>query len=61
MVEGMARLNPVSYAIDSTRMLFEGEVPVYGILGLAMGAGIMVLLGSINSGRQLCEKEEMGI
>lgn len=42
----MAKLNPVSYAIDSTRMLFEGVVPVYGILGLAAGAGIMVLLGT---------------
>ena len=42
----MARLNPVSYAIDSTRMLFEGGIPVYGIIGLAIGAGIMVLLGT---------------
>jgi ABC-2 type transport system permease protein len=42
----LARLNPVSYAIDSTRLLFEGTVPVYGILGLAAGAGIMVLLGT---------------
>lgn len=42
----MARLNPVSYAIDSTRMLFEGGVPVYGIISLAIGAGIMVLLGT---------------
>jgi ABC-2 type transport system permease protein len=42
----MARLNPVSYAIDSTRMLFEGGIPVYGIMGLAVGAGIMVLLGT---------------
>jgi ABC-2 type transport system permease protein len=42
----MARLNPVSYAIDSTRMLFEGGTPIYGIIGLAIGAGIMVLLGT---------------
>lgn len=42
----LARLNPVSYAIDSTRMLFEGGIPVYGILGLAIGAGIVVLLGT---------------
>jgi len=42
----MARLNPVSYAIDSTRMLFEGGIPFYGIMGLAVGAGIMVLLGT---------------
>jgi len=42
----MARLNPISYAIDSTRMLFEGGIPVYGIIGLAVGAGIMVLLGT---------------
>jgi ABC-2 type transport system permease protein len=42
----LARLNPVSYAIDSTRLLFEGTVPVYGILGLAAGAGIMVILGT---------------
>ena len=42
----MARLNPVSYAIDSTRMLFEGAIPVYGSMGLVVGAGIMVLLGT---------------
>jgi ABC-2 type transport system permease protein len=42
----MARLNPVSYAIDSTRMLFEGGIPVHGLMGLAIGAGIMVLLGT---------------
>ncbi|AKB79837.1 ABC transporter, permease protein [Methanosarcina horonobensis HB-1 = JCM 15518] len=42
----LARLNPVSYAIDSARMLFEGGIPVNGIIGLAIGAGIMVLLGT---------------
>ena len=42
----IARLNPVSYAIDSARVLFEGGIPVYGITGLAIGAGVMVLLGT---------------
>lgn len=42
----LARLNPVSYAIDSTRILFEGGIPVNGLIGLAIGAGIMVLLGT---------------
>jgi ABC-2 type transport system permease protein len=42
----MARLNPVSYAIDSTRILFEGGIPVHGILGLAAGAGVMLLIGT---------------
>jgi ABC-2 type transport system permease protein len=42
----IARLNPVSYAIDSTRILFEGGTPVYGIMGLAIGAGIMLILGT---------------
>jgi len=42
----LARLNPVSYAIDSTRVLFEGGIPVNGLIGLAIGAGIMVLLGT---------------
>lgn len=42
----LARLNPVSYAIDSTRTLFEGGMPIYGILSLAIGALIMVLLGT---------------
>jgi ABC-2 type transport system permease protein len=27
-------------------MLFEGGIPFYGIMGLAVGAGIMVLLGT---------------
>ena len=42
----LAKLNPVSYAIDSERILFEGGVPVHGIIGLAIGAGIVVLLGT---------------
>lgn len=42
----LAKLNPVSYAIDSTRMLFEGVIPVNGLIGLTIGAGIMVLLGT---------------
>lgn len=42
----LASLNPVSFAIDSTRTLFEGGVPVYGILGLGIGASIMVLSGT---------------
>ncbi len=42
----MAKLNPVSYAIDSIRTLFEGGMPVQGLIGLAIGAGIMILLGT---------------
>jgi ABC-2 type transport system permease protein len=42
----LARLNPVSYAIDSARTLFEGGIPVHGLISLAIGAGIMVLLGT---------------
>jgi ABC-2 type transport system permease protein len=42
----LARLNPVSYAIDSTRVLFEGGIPVYGLTGLFIGAGIMVGIGT---------------
>ncbi|MGB9929307.1 MAG: ABC transporter permease [Methanosarcina sp.] len=42
----LARLNPVSYAIDSTRVLFEGGMPIYGLIGLAIGACIMVGLGT---------------
>lgn len=42
----LARLNPVSYAIDSARILFQGGIPVQGLIGLAIGAGIMVLLGT---------------
>ncbi|HHV23498.1 MAG: ABC transporter permease [Methanosarcina sp.] len=42
----LAKLNPVSYAIDSIRVLFEGGMPVHGLIGLAIGAGIMVLLGT---------------
>jgi len=42
----MAKLNPVSYAIDSIRTLFEGGIPVQGLIGLTIGAGIMVLIGT---------------
>jgi ABC-2 type transport system permease protein len=42
----LARLNPVSYAIDSARILFQGGIPVQGLIGLAIGAGVMVLLGT---------------
>jgi ABC-2 type transport system permease protein len=42
----METLNPVSYAIDSTRILFERGTPFYSIMGLAIGAGIMVLFGT---------------
>jgi len=42
----LARLNPVSYAIDSTRALFEGNIPAEGILGLAVAALIMILIGT---------------
>lgn len=42
----LAKLNPVSYAIDSIRTLFEGGMPIHGLIGLAIGAGIMILLGT---------------
>lgn len=42
----LARLNPVSYAIDSTRTLFEGGIPVHGLISLTIGAGVMVLIGT---------------
>lgn len=42
----LARLNPVSYAIDSIRALFEGSIPAEGILGLAAAAFIMILIGT---------------
>lgn len=45
-LRALARLNPVSYAIDSTRTLFEGGIPVHGLISLTIGAGIMVLLGT---------------
>lgn len=44
--ETLAKLNPVSYAIDSARMLFEGGIPVYGIISLAIGAGVILLIGT---------------
>jgi hypothetical protein len=37
-------------------MLYEGGIPVYEFLGLARGAGVMVLIGRISTGKQLCEK-----
>jgi len=42
-----ARLNPVSYAIDSTRELFMGGMPVEGMVGLAVAAGVMVCVGTV--------------
>ncbi|MDD3041766.1 MAG: ABC transporter permease [Victivallales bacterium] len=45
----LARFNPVSYAIDSIRLLFEvgtPTIPVQGILGLAVAAFIMLLIGT---------------
>lgn len=42
----LAKLNPVSYAIDSTRIVFEGGIPVQGLISLTIGAGIMILLGT---------------
>ena len=42
-----ARLNPVSYAIDSARELFMGGVPVSGMIGLAVAAGMMLLIGTV--------------
>lgn len=45
-LRSIAKLNPVSYAIDSTRELFEGGIPAQGILGLAVAALIMLLIGT---------------
>jgi hypothetical protein len=42
----LAQLNPVSYAIDSVRELFMGGVPVSGMIGLAVAAGGMLVIGT---------------
>ncbi|MBN2489039.1 MAG: ABC transporter permease [Methanosarcinaceae archaeon] len=42
-----ARLNPVSYAIDSVRELFMGGVPVEGMIGLAVAAALMLAVGTV--------------
>ena len=54
----MAKFNPVSYTIDSTRMLFGGGIPIHGLVSLAIGAGIIVLSGHISFGRHLYEKRK---
>ncbi len=43
----LAHLNPVSYAIDSVRELFMGGVPVGGMIGLAVAAGVMLVIGTV--------------
>jgi ABC-2 type transport system permease protein len=43
----LAYLNPVSYAIDSARELFMGGMPVVGMVGLAVAAGVMLGVGTV--------------
>jgi len=43
----LAHLNPVSYAIDSVRELFMGGMPVGGMIGLAVAAGVMLVIGTV--------------
>ena len=43
----LAYLNPVSYAIDSARELFMGGMPVEGMIGLAVAAGVMLGVGTV--------------
>ena len=40
-------VNPLSHTIDSIRELFMGGVPVEGIVGLAVAAGVMVGVGVV--------------
>ncbi|KAF5412277.1 MAG: hypothetical protein C5S43_02125 [Candidatus Methanocomedens sp.] len=43
----LAMVNPLSYAIDSVRELFMGGMPVAGMVGLAVAAGVMVGVGVV--------------
>ncbi len=43
----LAMVNPLSYAIDSVRELFMGGMPVTGMAGLAVAAGVMLVIGTV--------------
>lgn len=43
----LAMVNPLSYAIDSVRELFMGGMPVVGMAGLAVAAGVMLVIGTV--------------
>ncbi|MCJ7623633.1 MAG: ABC transporter permease, partial [Anaerolineaceae bacterium] len=43
----LAMVNPLSYAIDSVRELFMGGMPVAGMVGLAVAAGAMLVIGTV--------------
>ena len=43
----LAMVNPLSHTIDSIRELFMGGIPVEGIVGLAVAAGVMVCVGVV--------------
>jgi ABC-2 type transport system permease protein len=43
----LAMVNPLSYAIDSVRELFMGGMPVAGMVGLAVAAGVMLVIGTV--------------
>ncbi|HJH31519.1 MAG TPA: multidrug ABC transporter permease [Methanosarcinaceae archaeon] len=43
----LAMVNPLSHTIDSIRELFMGGMPVEGILGLAVAAGVMLWIGVV--------------
>ncbi len=43
----LAMVNPLSHTIDSIRVLFAGGLPVEGMVGLAVAAGVMVGVGVV--------------
>ena len=43
----LAMVNPLSHTIDSIRELFMGGIPVEGMVGLAVAAGVMVCVGVV--------------
>ena len=43
----VAMVNPLSHTIDSIRVLFAGGLPVEGMVGLAVAAGVMVCVGTV--------------
>ena len=43
----LAMMNPLSHTIDSIRVLFAGGLPVEGMVGLAVAAGVMVEVGIV--------------
>jgi ABC-2 type transport system permease protein len=43
----LAMVNPLSYAIDSVWDLFMGGMPVRGMIGLAVAAGMMLVIGTV--------------